>query len=155
MAQQIKLRRAPGGLEHLPVPGRRGGDRFTLLEVVQPLRIHQLFKMRQLLQAVRLAQGVAERAEVSETCGLKARRDFRVVVGVAVQRNRRRGLQIVQLSPGAQLFIVQRAKPAGGEVERLRFMALRAVGALRPTVIESAKARINSDAVVLLQRGKR
>ena len=61
----------------------------------------------------------------------------------------------MQLSPGAQLFIVQRAKPAGGEVERLRFMALRAVGALRPTVIESAKARINSDAVVLLQRGKR
>ena len=89
MAQQIQLRRAPCGFKHFPFPGRGGGHRFTLLKIVQPLRIHQLLKMRQLLQALRLAQGIAKRAEMSETCGLKARRDFRVVVGVAVQRNRR------------------------------------------------------------------
>ena len=84
MAQQIKLRRAPGGFKNFPFTGRRGGNRLAALEVVQPLRIYQLFKMRQLLQATCLAQGIAEGAEMSETSSLKARRDFRVVFGVAV-----------------------------------------------------------------------
>lgn len=83
MAQQIKLRRAPGGFKNFPFTGRRGGNRLAALEVVQPLRIYQLFKMRQLLQAT-CGSGHRRGAEMSETSSLKARRDFRVVVGVAV-----------------------------------------------------------------------
>jgi hypothetical protein len=54
------------------------------------------------------------------------------------------------LSPRAKLFIVHGAEPAGAEIQRLRFMALRAVGAVRPAVVERAQAGVNRDAVLLL-----
>jgi hypothetical protein len=46
---------------------------------VQPLRVNQLFKVRQLLQAVGLTQRIAKGAEMGKPCGLQARGDFRVV----------------------------------------------------------------------------
>ncbi|MNC71218.1 hypothetical protein D3C75_1221120 [compost metagenome] len=59
MVQQVKFRRAPGGFNHLPLPGRGGGNRLTLLELMQPLGINQLFEMGQTLEAIRRLQGIA------------------------------------------------------------------------------------------------
>jgi 3-mercaptopyruvate sulfurtransferase SseA len=37
--------KTPGGLKYFPVAGRGGGHAFPLLQVVQPLRINQLFNL--------------------------------------------------------------------------------------------------------------
>ena len=47
--QQIKLRRTPGSFDHFPVPRRSGSDGFTLLELVDPLWVDELFEVRQAL----------------------------------------------------------------------------------------------------------
>lgn len=64
MAEQIKFRRAPCGFNHFPVTGRFRGHLFTLLQVMQPLRINQLFEMRQSLQTGRILQRVAQRSNL-------------------------------------------------------------------------------------------
>ncbi len=99
MAQQIELRRSPGGFKHFPVACRGGGDRFPLLWVVQPLGVDQLFKVRQLLQTVGLAQRIAQGAEPGETRLFQPRRDADVILRAAVQRDGGIGLELVLLSP--------------------------------------------------------
>jgi hypothetical protein len=150
MIQQIEFGRAPGGFNHFPLSGRCGGHRFTLLEVVQPLRVNQLLKVRQLLQAFGLTQRIAKGAEMGKPCGLQARGDFRVVCIAAVQRDGGIGPQLMLSGPRAKLFIVHGAEPTGGEIQRLRFVTLRAVSLLGPAVVERAQACINRDTVLLL-----
>ncbi len=154
MAQQIELRCPPGGLNYFPVAGRGGGHAFPLLQVVQPLRINQLFKVRQLLQTVSLAQGVAQGVEPGEARLFQSRRDAGVILRTAVQREGGIGLELVLLSPAAELLVAHGAEPAGGKIQRLRLMPFRAVGALRPAVVISAQAGVDGHAVLLLQVGK-
>ncbi|SSK79632.1 Uncharacterised protein [Klebsiella pneumoniae] len=154
MAQQIEFRRSPGGFEHFPVAGRGGGYAFSLLQVVQPLGVDQLFKVRQLLQAVGLAQRIAQGTEPGEARLFQPRRDAGIIFRVAVQRDGGIRLDLVLLSPGAELIVAHGAEPAGGKIQGLRLMTFGAVGALRPAVVISAQAGVNGHAVLLLQVGE-
>ncbi|GCM21593.1 hypothetical protein ExPCM16_00869 [Escherichia coli] len=55
MADKVKFWSAPGRFNDFPVTGRFRRNLFTLLQVMQPLRIYQLFKVRQFLQTGRFA----------------------------------------------------------------------------------------------------
>ena len=55
MADKVKLWCAPGCFNDFPVTGRFCRNLFTLLQVMQPLRVNQLLKVRQFLQAGRFA----------------------------------------------------------------------------------------------------
>ncbi len=121
---------------------------------MQPLGVDQLFKVRQLLQTVGLAQRIAQGAEPGETRLFQPRRDADVILRAAVQRDGGIGLELVLLSPGAELIVAHGAEPAGGKIEGLRLMAFRAVGALRPAVVISAQPGVDGHAVLLLQVGE-
>ena len=116
MADQIELRRAPGGFNHLIVARRFRRNVFPLLQVVQPLWINQLFEVRQLLQTLGLLQRVAQGGNVGVARFFQAFRHRVVIFAVAVEGNVSFFFQLVLLRPGDQLFIVHGGKPAGGEV---------------------------------------
>ena len=155
MVQQIKLRRAPGRFYDFPFTRGRGCHRFTLLELVDPLRIDQLFKVRQTLQAVRGLQGIAEQRDSVISGFLQAR--FHRLVGaiVAVQRDRRRRRKLMLFSPARQLFVAHCVKPAGRKVERCGFMPGRTAEGLRPAVVERAGAGVDRRTVLRLKLGQR
>ena len=95
VAEQIQLRRAPGGLNHFPVTRRFSGYVFTLLQVVQPLWVHQLFEVRQTLQAGRVRKRIAEGGDMVKANFLQAGFDSLYVVIVAIQRHRRVGVELM------------------------------------------------------------
>lgn len=65
---------------------------------MQPLGVDQLFKVRQLLQTVGLAQRIAQGAEPGETRLFQPRRDAGVILRAAVQRDGGIGMELVLLS---------------------------------------------------------
>ncbi len=84
MAQQIKFRCAPGGFNHFPLPGRGGGHRLALLELVQPLRVDQLFEVGEALETRRVFQGIAQQRDLAETRLIQPSLDGLVIAVAAV-----------------------------------------------------------------------
>ena len=95
VAQQIQLRRAPGGLNHFPVARRFSRYVFTLLQVVQPLRVHQLFEVRQTLQAGWVRKRIAEGGDMVKAHFLQAGFDSLYVVIAAIQCHRRVSVELM------------------------------------------------------------
>ena len=155
VAQEVKLRCAPGGFNHFPVTRRRGGHGFTLLEAVDPLRVNQLFKMGQALKAVGRLQSVAEQRNVAETDFLQTGFHRPVIGLVAVERDGRCRRQLMLFCPARNLFVAHCAKPAGRKVKGGGFMPGGAAERLRPAVIEGAGAGVDGRAVLRLKLGQR
>ena len=155
VAQEIKLRRTPASLDHLPLSGWCGGNGFALLQQVDPLRINQLFKMCQTLQTVGLLQGIAQDGNVGKTRFFQPRFDGLVVIIIAIERNRHVGRKPMLFCPAAELFIAHCPKPAGREIKCGGLVPGRSAQGLRPAVIERTDARINYRAILRLKLSQR
>ena len=155
VVQQVKLRCTPGGLNHFPVARRCGSHGFTLLEPVDPLRVNQLFKVRQALKALGRLQSIAEQRNVAVPGFLQAGFHRLVIVLVAVQGDGRRRGKLMLFCPQRNLLVAHGAEPGGSKVERGGFMPGGAAKRLRPAVIEGAGACVDRRAVLCLKLRQR
>ena len=83
---------------------------------MQPLRVYQLFEVRQLLQTVWLLQRIAQGGDIVEARVFQTFGDRLVVFTVAVKCDVGGFTQLMLLRPRAKLLVVHRGAAASGGV---------------------------------------